>query len=516
MLKDILKMENITKIYPNGVRANENVNFSVREGEIHALMGENGAGKSTLMKILFGIESHQTGSIHLRDEKIEINSPNEAIAYGIGMVHQHFMLVPSLSVAENIVLGIEPEKKGLLDSESAIRMTAEAAKKYNLKVDPKTRIEDMPVGQRQKVEILKALIRGADILILDEPTAVLTPQETEELFAELVQLKNQGHTIIFISHKLSEIKAITDRITIMRNGKVEKVVVTEEVSEKDISRLMVGRDVMLTVDKEEPNAGGVILKLDNIHYREGTHQLVNGVSFSLREGEILGIAGVEGNGQSEIAELITGMKKSTLGIISINNQKINDLTIREIRELGIAHIHEDRMSYGVAKEATITDNIISERFYKSEFNIGPFLNMKKIRETAELLVEDFKAKCSGINQKIKGLSGGNIQKIVVAREFSSNPKLIVANQPSRGIDVGSTEFIYKKLVELRDSGSAVLLVSADLNEVMELSDRLIVMYNGEITAHFDNVDEVDINELGTYMLGIKKQSESEIRRAIYV
>ncbi len=512
---EILKMENITKVYPNGMVANKNVNFSVNAGEIHALMGENGAGKSTLMKILFGLENPEEGDIYLKGEKIKIDSPNTAIKNGIGMVHQHFMLVPSLTVAENMVLGVEPRKNGFIDFEKAINITEEISKKYNLLVDPRAKVADLPVGIKQKVEILKALLRGAEVLILDEPTAVLTPQETKELFAELVTLKDKGHTIIFISHKLKEIKEICDRITILRGGRSVGVYDVKKVSQEDISKLMVGRDVILKIEKRPSKPTETVLKVNGINLVDDTGKdILKDINFSLRKGEILGIAGVEGNGQRELIELITGLKKYDNGEILIDDNNIKNLNIKQIRELGTSHISEDRMTYGVAGEASIEENIISDRVGSKELNKGHLLNIGKIRAMVKELISDYKVKCDGANQPIKMLSGGNIQKVVVAREFSSSPKLIIANQPTRGIDVGATEFIHKKLVELRDEKTGILLVSADLNEVMELSDSLMVMYGGEIVAYFKDSSKVTEEELGTYMLGINKQSPEEIRRAM--
>lgn len=508
-------MDNITKVYPNGMVANKNINFSVKAGEIHALMGENGAGKSTLMKILFGLEAPEEGDIYLKGQKIKIDSPNTAIKSGIGMVHQHFMLVPSLTVAENMVLGIEPKKNGFIDFDKAIKITEEISHKYNLIVDPRAKVADLPVGIKQKVEILKALLRGAEILILDEPTAVLTPQETKELFTELVTLKDKGHTIIFISHKLKEIKEICDRITILRSGKSVGVYDVKKVSQEDISRLMVGRDVILKVEKGPSKPKETVLKVTNINHVDDTGKdILKDINFSVRKGEILGIAGVEGNGQRELIELITGLQKYHNGEILIDNNDIKNLNIKQIRDLGTSHISEDRMTYGVAGEASIEENIISDRFNSKDFNKSGLMNMGKIHSMVKELISSYKVKCDSPSQPVKMLSGGNIQKVVVAREFSSSPKLIIANQPTRGIDVGATEFIHKKLVELRDNEIGVLLVSADLNEVMELSDSLMVMYGGEIVAYFKDSSSVTEEELGTYMLGINKQSPEEIRRAM--
>lgn len=513
---NILEMIGITKIYSNGFIANENVNFSVKKGEIHALMGENGAGKSTLMKVLFGTEKPEEGKIILKDKEIEINNPQEAIKNGIGMVHQHFMLVPSLTVAENIVLGVEPLKNGFLNYEEAVKLTKETSEKYNLLIDPKARVGDLPVGLKQKVEILKALLRGAEILILDEPTAVLTPQETKELFVQLKRLKKNGYTIIFISHKLKEIMELCDRITILRNG---RSIATEDiinVTEKDMSRMMVGRDVILKIDKEKSVPKETALKIKNlVLVNEEQKKIINNISFSVRHGEILGIAGVEGNGQRELSEIISGLSHATSGEITISEHKISKLNVREIRELNVSHISEDRMTYGVVANGTILENLISERYYKREYNKNFLMNYKKIEKESEILIKNYGIKCDAYDQPVRMLSGGNIQKVVAAREFSSNPKFIIANQPTRGIDVGASEFIRKKLVELRDQGSAVMLISADLGEVMEVSDSLIVMSGGEIVAYIEDAKTITEEELGEYMLGLKKQNDSEIRKVAY-
>lgn len=511
MQNELLKMEKITKVYPSGIVANDGVDFSIREGEIHAICGENGAGKSTLMKILFGLHTPEEGKITLRGEEIHITSPTVAIEYGIGMVHQHFMLVPSLTVAENMVLGVEPKKGLFIDMDKAIKTTEELSNKYNLHVDPRAKVEDIPVGIKQKVEILKALLRGAKILILDEPTAVLTPQETKELFNQLKLLKEKGHTIIFISHKLNEVKELCDRITVMRNGKSMGVHNTSDVTEEDISRLMVGRDVVLRVEKEKASPKESILNIkDLVYVNELGKKALKGISFSVRKGEILGVAGVEGNGQRELVESITGLESPTSGSIKIVDKEVIGKTIKQIRRLGTSHIPEDRMTYGVAGDVSIEQNIISDKYDTSEYNGKVLLKTKTIKERAVELIKEYRVKCNSANQKVRMLSGGNIQKVVVAREFSGGPKLLIANQPTRGIDVGATEFIRKRLVELRDEGSAVLLISADLNEVMELSDSLIVMYGGEIVAYFEDTSTLTEEELGLYMLGVKKQTPEEI------
>jgi simple sugar transport system ATP-binding protein len=511
----ILKMEKITKVYPNGIVANDGVDFSIRKGEIHALVGENGAGKSTLMKIIFGLEHPEEGTIYLRGKPIELTSPHVAIAGGIGMVHQHFMLVPSLTVAENMVMGIEPRKGLFVDMAKAVKVTEELAEKYNLHVDPRAKVQDLPVGIKQKVEILKALLRGAEILILDEPTAVLTPQETKELFEELHLLKDSGTTIIFISHKLHEIKELCDRLTIMRNGKSQGVFNTADVSEADISRLMVGRDVVLKVEKEKAQPKDVTLKVDGLKvYNELGKQALKGVSFSVRKGEILGIAGVEGNGQRELVESLTGLADYAKGDIEISGTNIKGLCIKAIRDLGTCHIPEDRMTYGIAASMDIEHNLLSDKHDSPKFTGKILTKPKAIRENSEKLIKEYRVKCNSPKQEVRMLSGGNIQKVVVAREFSSEPELIIADQPTRGIDVGATEFIRKRLVELRDDGAAVMLVSADLNEVLELADSLIVLYGGEITAYIPDASKIDEEELGLYMLGVKRQDPEQIRRAI--
>ncbi|MEC0172755.1 ABC transporter ATP-binding protein [Paenibacillus graminis] len=517
MANALLEMRGITKVYPNGVVANKNVEFSLREGEIHAIAGENGAGKSTLMKIMFGMEEPSDGEIYIRGDKVKLQSPQDAIDRGIGMVHQHFMLVPSFTVAENMVLGMEPRKGVGFDYSEAVRLTEETARKYNLAVNPKAKVEDLTVGMKQKVEILKALVRGAQILILDEPTAVLTPQETEELFHELQQLKEQGHTIVFISHKLKEVKAICDRITIMRGGRSEGVFQTSEVSEQEISRLMVGRDVVLKYEKDKTSPGKPVLAVDRLGVTDSLGKaLLSEVSFSVCEGQIVGIAGVEGNGQTQLIEALTGGLRgvSASGSVSVKGKDIRDSDILDIRGLGVSYIPEDRMRQGSAGEASIADNLISTRYRSKDMNKGPFLNGSKIAALAASLVEEFKVRCSGPQQPIGMLSGGNMQKVVVARECSTNPQLLIAEQPTRGVDIGAAQFIHQKLLELRSDHCAIVLVSADLNEILELSDSLLVMYEGQIAAFFDKPSAVSEEELGLYMLGIHRQDKEQTGRAV--
>lgn len=512
-----VQMKGITKVYPNGIAANQGVDLFVRTGEIHALMGENGAGKSTLMKMLFGLEQPTSGEIWVNGERVSLTSPTVAIAKGIGMVHQHFMLVPSLTVAENMVLGMVPKKSGLfIDGKRAVDITREYAEKFNLHVDPTARVCDIPVGMKQKVEILKALVRGAKILILDEPTAVLTTQETAELFKELMSLKQQGYTIIFISHKLAEIMQITDRMTILRGGKSMGIHDTKDVSPEKISRLMVGRDVVLTVEKEQAKPAETVLRVRDLEFvNEWGKKMLDKVSFDLRAGEILGIAGVEGNGQKELVDTLFHLSEPNAGSAAVNGKSLLGQSQRAIRQAGVSLVPEDRMLYGIAGNGTIEENLIADRCGEKRLNRGPLFDMKAIHAECGRLIEDYAVLCKSGAQQVKMLSGGNIQKVVVAREFSNNPKLIIADQPTRGIDVGATEFIRRKLVELSRSGIAVLLVSADLNEVMELSDSLMVMYGGQITAYFEDTSHLTDEIMGEYMLGLKRQTAEEIGRVCH-
>ncbi len=510
-MSKVLEMKNIMKIYGNGVIANEDVTFELEKGEIHSLLGENGAGKSTLMKILFGIESPTKGKVLLNGNETVIKSSQDAISKGIGMVHQHFMLVPSLTVAENIVLGTEPKKRGIfMDMKKAVSLSDEIAKKYNFDIDINAKVEELPVGIKQKVEILKALFRGAEILILDEPTAVLTPQETEELFVQLKKLRDLGHTIIFISHKLDEIKAICDRCTIMRNGKSMGTYSVKDITTDEMSRLMVGRDVVLTFDKNPPKLNEIAMKVRDLVIKGTTGKLrIDHMSFDIKGGEILGIAGVEGNGQGHLVEALTGLSSAYDGKIEILGKDICNESIKNIRNLGMAHIPEDRMTFGCAKNLSITDNMMSNQYDSDEFSGKHMLYTKKIIEKTKELSKEYLVKSNSHKQHVGMLSGGNIQKVVVAREFSANPKIIIANQPTRGIDVGAAEFIRKRIIQFRDEGCAILLISADLNELFELSDRIAVIYKGKFSGVFTDVKELTEFELGKYMLGLENDENLE-------
>jgi simple sugar transport system ATP-binding protein len=514
-MEEILLMQDIEKIYPNGVIANNGVNLSINAGEIHALAGENGAGKTTLMKILFGIESPTSGRIIFNGQEVKIKSPIDAIQKGLGMVHQHFMLVESMTVAENIALGMEPAKWNFIDSKKMLAGAEDIIKKYNFAINPRTRIQDLPTGTRQKVEILKALFRKAQLLILDEPTAVLTPQETTELFQQLKLLKDLGHTIIFISHKLNEVKEICDRITILRNAKTAGVYEVAGISKQEISNLMIGKDMDWKISKSAAKPREAVLKVENLGVvSDEKRYLLQDMSFSLRGGEILGIVGVEGNGQRELVESISGLRKPDTGTITLNGKNILPMSIKQIRNNGLSHIPQDRMTKGVALPSSVEENLISVSYNTGEFSKGPLLDIKKIDVHSEELIQEYLIKVASAEVPVKMLSGGNIQKVVVAREFSSGGTCIIADQPTRGIDVGAAQFIHKKLLQLRDEGAAVLLISADLSEVIDLSDRLLVMYGGKAVASFASASDVSEEELGLYMLGIKKQSEEELQRCI--
>lgn len=515
-MEDILVMKDITKVYDNGYVANDHVNFSARQGEIHAICGENGAGKTTLMKMLFGIEKPDEGTIYIKGKEAKITSPLKAIEAGVGMVHQHFMLVPSLTVAENVILGIEPTKGMVFDKEKAIQMTKEVCEKYGFKIDPTARVSDISVGVKQKVEIVKALVKGCDILILDEPTAVLTPQETAELFVQLKLLRENGHTIIFISHKLNEVKELCDRVTVIRRGKTIDVFDTAGVTEADISRAMIGVDIELEVAKTPAQPKDNVLVVKDLGvFNEAAKKVVKNVSFSVREGEILGIAGVEGNGQRELIDAITGLRPYSEGSIKVLGHEVSSKNIKGLREIGLVHVPEDRMTLGIAAPMSIEDNAIADKIDSKRYNGALLTKPSVIREDTDKWIEEYKVACQNGQQAIGSLSGGNIQKVVVAREFTSYNRLLVCDQPTRGIDVGASEFIREKLVEMRDDGRAVLLVSADLGEVMNLSDSLIVMHSGEIVAYFKNLDGVTDDELGYYMLGVKRMTPEEIEGALH-
>jgi simple sugar transport system ATP-binding protein len=515
IMADYLEMRDIVKVYPNGMVANNHVDFSVRKGEIHALVGENGAGKSTLMKILYGLEQPTSGEIRLNGQPVTIADAHKAIELGIGMVHQNFMLVPSFTIAQNVVLGSEPTRRRFVDERSAVAITQKLAEEYGLEVDPLAPVEATPVGMRQRVEILKTLYRGADLLILDEPTAVLTPQETDDLFAAVQRLVDQGKTVIFITHKLVEVKEISDRVTVMRKGQVTGRVDTASVSEADIARMMVGRDVFLTVDKADRPRGERVLEIRNLSCVSETGlPLLTDVNLNLYAGEILGIAGVEGNGQTELAEVLSGLRPPALGMITVKGKPLAAANARAARMAGIAHIPEDRLSNGVAPDVSIADNLVVDRYNRRPFTRSGVLAPRAVRRQAETLMEEYDIRAAGPDAPMNSLSGGNMQKVIVAREFSSDPVMLIAAQPTRGIDIGASEFVRNELVDLRDEGRAVLLISADLVEVMSLADRIAVMHDGRIVAVFPNHPDLTEHELGLYMLGVKQQDAAEMGAAM--
>ena len=515
----ILQTENLSKVYPNGTMANKQVDFAVVPGEILGLVGENGAGKSTLMKVLYGEEAPTSGRIVLEGRPVAFSSSQEAIKAGIGMVHQHFMLVPSLSLAENLVLGQEPKRGGIsfFDLEKAVAITEELAEKYNLNVFARARVVDVSVSMRQKLEILKALYRGAKILILDEPTAVLTPQETDELFVELEQLRKHGHTIIFISHKLNEIFKLCDRVSVMRDGRMIGTHRVADVDSQTISNEMVGREVILTVHKGKAKPGDKVLTARDLSYIDDFGiTALDHVSLSLRKGEILGVVGVDGNGQSELVRILTGSVKTLSGSVEVDGKNVTNAKPGDMRRAGLAHIAEDRMTVGTALPASIEDNLMADRYYKPAFTgRGGFLRREAMANAAADIVAIFDIRCNSPKQPVASLSGGNMQKVVIGREFTADADILVIAQPTRGVDVGAIEFIHKRIIEMRDAGKAVLLVSSDLQEVMSLSDSLVVMNSGKIVAYFDDAASTTDKELGLYMLGLKKQSPEEIGRVLH-
>ncbi len=508
-MEHVVKMEGITKEFP-GVVANDKVDFDLRKGEIHALLGENGAGKSTLMSILFGLFHPDEGKIFIRGREVRINSPRDATKLGIGMVHQHFKLVHNFTVAENIVLGEEDTKNGLLTMEKSIRRIEELSKLYKLKVDPYAKIEDISVGQQQRVEILKMLYREADILILDEPTAVLTPQEIDELINILQSLAKEGKSIILITHKLKEIKLAADRCTVLRLGrKVGTVNVKKTTSEK-LAEMMVGRKISFTVTKKRAKPKDVVLQVENlrVHNQETKKDLVRDMSFEVRKGEILCIAGIEGNGQTELIEAITGLRPIDEGFVRLNGRDLTHASIRERSLAGMAHVPEDRQRHGLVLDYPMEYNLILQQYFEAPFQRRGFLQFPPIRKYSEDLIGSFDIRAGeGAISIARNMSGGNQQKAIIAREMSRETNLLIAVQPTRGLDVGAIEFIHDLLVEQRDEGKAILLVSLDLYEVMNLSDRIVVIFEGENVGEFDP-DKVDERELGLYMSGSKRREAS--------
>ncbi|GGA34571.1 ABC transporter ATP-binding protein [Kroppenstedtia guangzhouensis] len=497
---NIVEMKGITKSFP-GIVANDRIHLEVKEGEIHALLGENGAGKSTLMNILFGLYQPDEGEIWIKGKQVQITGPNMAGELGIGMVHQHFMLVEPFTVTENIILGNEPVKGGWIDRDGAEREVREISDRYGLRVDPRARIQDISVGMQQRVEILKMLYRGADILIFDEPTAVLSPQEIQELMGIMNNLVEEGKTIIFITHKLKEIMQVCDTVTVIRRGKFIDRVKVEEMDENRLASMMVGREVSFAVEKEAAKPKETVLSIEGLHVTDSRGVgVVNGLDLEVRAGEIVGIAGVDGNGQTELLEAIAGLRKVQKGKIQLNNSEITNQRPREITERGVGHIPEDRHRRGLVLDFTIGENMVLQTYYQSPFARGIHLQYDQIHQYAERLVKEFDVRTPDIHTPARALSGGNQQKGIIAREMDRNPDLLIAAQPTRGLDVGAIEFIHKRLVEQRDKGKAVLLMSLELDEVMKLSDRVAVIYEGKI-AGWVNPQTTTQEEVGLLMAG---------------
>jgi simple sugar transport system ATP-binding protein len=501
----VLELRGITKQFP-GVLANDHVDFELLEGEVHALLGENGAGKSTLMNILYGLYHPDEGEMLLKGRKASFSSAKDAIEAGIGMVHQHFMLIPVMTVAENIVLAEEPTYAGvMLDFREAKKKVHELSERFGLAVDPDARIEDITVAQQQRVEILKALYRGAEILVLDEPTAVLTPQEARELFAIIDELRSQGKSIIFISHKLHEVLEVADRITVLRRGKKIDTVPREGATEESLARMMVGREVLLRVEKPPANPGDPLLEVEDLHVVDDRGlEKVRGVSFDVRAGEIVGIAGVDGNGQTELIDALTGLRRPGSGTIRVAGHEVaQHATARDLLDLGIGHIPQDRQRRGLVLEFSIAENIALHDYCDEPDSRWGWLYPNRLVARARRLISDFDIRGGGPRTPAGALSGGNQQKVIVAREVARDPKLLVAAQPTRGLDVGAIEYVHRRLVVERDEGRAILLVSLELDEVLSLSDRILVMFEGEIVGEYDPT--VSEEELGIAMTGGRRK-----------
>jgi simple sugar transport system ATP-binding protein len=509
-----IEMAHITKRFP-GIIANDDINLQLKKGEIHAILGENGAGKSTLMSVLFGLYQPEEGQIYKDGKPVTINDPNDANALGIGMVHQHFKLVQVFSVLDNIILGVEDVHAGnLLEKGKARKKVMALSEKYGFKIDPDAKIQDITVGMQQKTEILKMLYRDNDVLIFDEPTAVLTPQEIEELMVIMKNLAKEGKSIIFISHKLNEIMEVADRVTVLRRGKGIGTVNVKETNENELSRMMVGRDVQLVVDKTPAQPKDVLLDVKDLTIAAKTHKnnAVKHVSFQAHAGEIVCIAGIDGNGQTELVYGLTGLEPAVSGSINLMGKDITNASIRE-RSQHMSHIPEDRQKYGLVLDYSLEYNLVLQRYWQPEFSSKGFLNKKAIRTYADRLIDTYDIRSGqGALSSTRSMSGGNQQKAIIARELDKQPDVLVAVQPTRGLDVGAIEYIHKQLIAARDRGAAVVLISLELEEVMNVSDRILVMYEGEIVGEFDP-KKTTVQELGLYMAGAKKMDLSGKEKA---
>lgn len=506
----VIEMRHITKVFP-GIVANDDITLQLKRGEIHALLGENGAGKSTLMSVLFGLYQPEKGEIFKDGKPVKINNPNDATALGIGMVHQHFKLVEVFSVLDNIILGAEDTKFGFIQKKQARQKVLELSKRYGLNVDVDAKVEDITVGMQQRTEILKMLFRDNEILIFDEPTAVLTPQEIDELMQIMKGLAAEGKSILFITHKLNEIMAVADRVTVLRKGKYIGTVETKDCTVQGLSDMMVGRSVQLKVDKTDANPKDVVLDVEHMSVKSKKHgrMAVNDVSFSVRAGEIVCIAGIDGNGQTEFVHALTGLEPVAEGKITLCGQDITKKSIRYRNTHGMSHIPEDRHKHGLVLDFSLEDNVVLQRYFEPQFQKVGFLKRKEIRSYAEKLIAKFDVRSGqGATTTARSMSGGNQQKAIVAREMDREHALLVAVQPTRGLDVGAIEYIHKEIIAERDAGSAVLLVSLELDEVMNLSDRILVMYEGEIVGELDP-KTVSVQELGLYMAGAKRDKHEK-------
>jgi general nucleoside transport system ATP-binding protein len=499
----VLEMRGIRKEFP-GVVANDDVSFDVRRGEVHALLGENGAGKSTLMNILYGLSSPDAGEIRVNGKPVSFGSASDAIDAGIGMVHQHFMLIPVMTVAENIVLGVEPHSHGLLDERGAEQRVRDLSAQFGLVVDPGALVSDITVGQEQRVEILKALYRGADLLILDEPTAVLTPQEAGELFGIIRSLQADGKSIVFITHKLGEVLEIADRITVLRRGKTIETVPREGATEQSLALAMVGRDVLLRVEKPPAQAGDVLLEVEDLWVSDDRGiEKVRGVSFDVRAGEIVGIAGVDGNGQTELIEALTGLRRADRGVIRLGGRELHHASTRDVLDAGMGHIPEDRQRRGLVLEFTIAENVALHDYATPPDAKWGWLFPGRLVERAKGLIQEFDVRGGGPYTRAGALSGGNQQKLVAAREISRDPKALIAAQPTRGLDVGAIEYLHRRIVTERDEGRAIVLVSLELEEIFSLSDRILVLFEGQIVGRHEGA--VSEEQIGFEMVGVKRE-----------